>query len=140
MSRTTVHPLLVYYLGATPVFFLIDVGLDLSLRASFLESAAARVGYYVFCVACGLAVWRRPGSAPFIGLGESAVTITLLMLGFMRPILSLSGELALDTSAEIGAPVNTESIVNFVIAAGVAWWSFQRWVRVLAVRSGTVAR
>lgn len=46
MSRTTVGPLLVYYLGATPVFFLIDVGLDLSLRASFLESAAARVGYY----------------------------------------------------------------------------------------------
>jgi hypothetical protein len=30
-----------------------DVGWDLSLRASFLEDTRARLFYYVFCVLCG---------------------------------------------------------------------------------------
>jgi hypothetical protein len=31
---------------------------------------------------------------------------------------------AAKVSAEIGVPVTTESIMNFVIAAGVAWWNW----------------
>lgn len=132
ISKITIRPLLAYYLGATPLFFLLDIAWDLSVRASFLADLEARLAYYGFCLACGAVAWLRPGKSPWVGMGESAVTITLLVVGFLRPIFSLPAELAADPMAEIGAPVTAESIVNFVIAAGVAWWSFQRWSRIVA--------
>lgn len=123
-----------YYLGATPLFFLLDAGWEVSLRATFLDDPGARLAYYGFCVACGALVWLRPRHAAWVGLGESTVTITLLIVGFMSPLLNLPGELLENPSAEIPAPFTGESIVNFAIAAGVAWWSFQRAVRQLGNR------
>ncbi|HSJ09977.1 MAG TPA: hypothetical protein VK928_08680, partial [Longimicrobiales bacterium] len=77
-SNLTLPLLPAYYLAATPVFLLLDVGLDVSVRASFLGDFGARLAYYAFCIACGVVAWLRPARSPWIGLGESAVTITLL--------------------------------------------------------------
>lgn len=124
--RLSFRPLLAYYLGGTPFFLLLDAAWDLSVRASFLDSLSARIAYYAFCLLCGGLAWRFPRSEPWIGLGESAATIILLVVGFMAPILTVTGDLARDPFAPIQPPVTTEGIVNFMIAATVAWWSFQR--------------
>ncbi len=129
LRRITIRPLLAYYFGATPLFFLLDVAWDISVRAAFFDGLGARVGYYAFCIACGVLARLRPAGAPIIAIGESAVTITLLVVTFMAPILALPGVLAADPYATISAPT-PERIVNFVLAAGVAWWAFQRWTRV----------
>lgn len=62
--RLSIRPLLAYYLGGTPLFFVLDTAWDLSIRASFLDGLAARIAYYAFCLLCGgLSPARRPGSA-----------------------------------------------------------------------------
>lgn len=124
--RLTLRPLLAYYLGGTPLFLLLDAGWDLSVRASFFETLQARMGYYAFCLLCGLLAWRFPRRATWVGIGESAVTITLLVVGFMTPILTFTADVAADPWAPVESPVTTEGIVNFAIAGGMAWWSFQR--------------
>jgi hypothetical protein len=130
LSRVTIRPLLAYYFGATPLFFLLDVAWDLSVRASFFDGLGARLAYYALCLGCGLLVWWRPAWSAIVAIAESAVTITLLVVVFMAPILSMAGDLAADPYATISAPT-PERIVNFVLAAGVAWWSFERftWLR-----------
>ena len=50
----------------------------------------------------GFAEEARTGTEVTVGMGESAVTITLLVVGFMMPILSMPAELAADPFAEIG--------------------------------------
>jgi hypothetical protein len=130
VSRITIRPLLAYYFGATPLFFLLDVAWDVSVRASFFEGLGPRVAYYAFCLLCGLLARLRPARAPLVALGESAVSITLLVVTFMLPILTLPDTLLADPYATVDPP-GPERIINFILAAGVAWWSFQRW-------SGTV--
>lgn len=124
--RLSIRPLLAYYLGGTPLFFLLDAAWDFSVRASFFDDLGVRMGYYAFCLFCGGLAWRFPSRASWVGLGESAVTIILLVVGFMAPILTMGSELAADPYAPIEAPVTTEGILNFAIAGAAAWWSFQR--------------
>ena len=121
-----IRPILAYYLGGTPLFFVLDAAWDLSVRASFLDELPVRLAYYGFLLACGGLAWKFPRRASWIGLGESAVTLVLLVVGFMTPILTMGAEVAADPFAPIGAPVTPEGIVNFAIAGGVAWWSFER--------------
>ncbi len=124
--QLSIRPLLAYYLGGTPLFLLLDAAWELSVRASFLDTLEARVAYYAFCLLCGWLAWKFPRRASWIGLGESALNIVLLVVSFMVPILTLGAEVAADPFAPIEAPVTTAGIVNFAIAAGVAWWSFER--------------
>lgn len=124
--RLGIRPILAYYLGGTPLFFVLDAAWDLSVRASFLDHLPARLAYYGFCLACGGLAWKFPRRASWIGLGESAVTIVLLVVSFMGPILTLGAEVAADPFAPIGAPVTMEGIVNFAVAGGMAWWIFER--------------
>lgn len=126
MASPPIRLLLAYYLGGTPLFFLLDAAWGLSLRASFFDHLPARIGYYAFCLFCGVLAWLFPPRAPWVGLAESAVNITLVVVGFMAPILSLTGELAADPYATLAPPVTPEGLANFVIAGSVAWWSFQR--------------
>lgn len=122
----SIRPLLAYYLGGTPLFFVLDAAWDLSVRASFLDGFSARIAYYAFCLVCGGLAWRFPRREAWISLGESAVNLVLLVVGFMAPIFTVAGDLAGDPFAPLEAPVTTEGILNFAIAGTVAWWSFQR--------------
>lgn len=128
------RPLLAYYLGGTPLFFLLDAGLHFSVRASFFQDPWARFGYYLFCIACGAVCWFYPKRAPLVGVGESAVNITLLIVGFMVPILSMTDAVIADPAAPIVSPVTTQGIINFMIAGGMAWVAFQQ--RVGGLRGG----
>ncbi|MCC5824408.1 MAG: hypothetical protein JJU44_14105 [Planctomycetes bacterium] len=75
-----------YYL-ATPLFWLLDIGLGLDLRAAFLDGAGARLSWYVLCTVLGVIAWRWPAAAPLIGLVESAINFFLLIAGIMLPIM-----------------------------------------------------
>lgn len=126
LHRLSIRPLLAYYLGGTPLFFLLDAAWDVSVRASFLDDLSARVAYYGFCLLCGVLAWRFPTRASWIGLGESAINIVLLVVSFMAPILAVAGTVAADPYAPIETPVTPEGITNFIIAGAAAWWSLQR--------------
>lgn len=124
--RLSIRPLLAYYLGGTPLFFVLDAAWDLSVRASFLDGLSARTAYYAFCLLCGGLAWRFPRQGARIALGESAANIILLVVGFMAPILTVAGDLAAEPFAVIEPPVTLDGVLNFMIAGSVAWWSFQR--------------
>lgn len=124
----SIRPLLAYYLGGTPLFFVLDAAWDLSVRASFLDSLSARLAYYAFCLLCGGLAWRFPRQEALVGLGESTVNIILLVVGFMAPILTVASDLAGDPFAATEPPVTAEGVLNFIIAGTAAWWSFQRRV------------
>lgn len=128
------RPILAYYLGGTPLFLLLDAGWDLSIRASFFHDLNARLAYYAFCLLCGALAWIYPRRARWIGIGESAITITLLVVGFMTPILTFQEELAANPWATMDSPVTPEGIVNFIIAGGMAWWIFEKRTGVIGGR------
>ena len=132
-SSGAARPILAYYLGGTPLFLALDAALDVSIRASFLDDLPARLAYYGALLLCGGLAWMVPRLAGWIGLGESALALTLLVVDFMEPILTVTEPLAADPLAPVGAPVTVEGVLNFAIVAVAAWWSFQR--RAMAVQA-----
>src|SRR5688500_14756527 len=79
-------PLLeLYYLG-TPLFALADLALGVPIRAAGLEDPPLRVGYYALAFLLGLVVYRWPDSSAFVGMGESAVNLAILMVSLMTAV------------------------------------------------------
>ncbi len=107
----------------------LDAVLGVSVRASFLDDPGARWLYYLFCLLCGGLCWVYPRRAALVGVGESAVNLTLLVLGVMVPILTLTETVASDPFAPLEAPVTMEGLVNFVLVGGMGYWSFQTRLR-----------
>jgi hypothetical protein len=67
-------------------------------------------------------MFRWPRAAPFLGMAESSLSIAILVVGLMRPILTLS----LDT-LERGTwdpPVQMASLLNFFLAGSVSLISY----------------
>ena len=88
-----------------------------------------RIAYYAFLLGCGLLIRFAPAWTARVTLAESALSITLLVVRFMTPILRAGEPLLDDPFAPVSAPVTTEGIVNFAIAALWAWLAFQRATR-----------
>ena len=78
--RLGIRPIFAYYLGGTPLFFVLDAAWDVSVRASFPADRPARLACYGLCLVCGGLAWKFPRRASWIGLGESAVNIVLLVV------------------------------------------------------------
>jgi hypothetical protein len=117
--------ILSYYL-ATPVFLAVDVVLNWSFRASFLDSwPVLKYGYYLVCFLFGLGILGFPGSAATIGLLESVVNIVMLVLGVIVPIFDSIAVLA-DITPAAGVPVYRFSLVNFVLTGTMLLVSFYR--------------
>lgn len=77
-----------YYL-ATPLFFLADVVMGLSVRVSALGNPGLRYLYYAFALGCGILARTRPRMAPFVGIAESSLNVLLLVLSIMLPVFQL---------------------------------------------------
>jgi hypothetical protein len=88
MMTIAARIILSYYL-ATPLFLLVDLFWHAPLRVAFIESTGLRFAYYGFCFLCGLMMWRKPASAPALGILECAVNLLLLMLSILLPIWSV---------------------------------------------------
>ncbi len=86
-----------YYLAATPAFFVADRFFGLSVRAAFLDGwPAARYGYYLVCFACGLWAWRAPALTGIIAKTESSANIILLVFSVMLHYYAVIDRVAAD--------------------------------------------
>lgn len=105
------------YLLGTPLFVLLDIAFDAPVRVAALQHSNLRFGYYGFAFACGILAHARPALEPWVGMGESAVNILLLVLAVMVPIWSLPD--ALMANAPLVGPFDKVSLINFVISGTV---------------------
>ena len=112
------------YYWATSVFFLLDLTLGANLRAAALPQPALRYLYYVLCFGCALSCRRWPQHAGWVGMGESAVNIFLLVFSVMGPIIALPD--ALLAGGDVGPLMTPAKMTNFMVSGMVLWLSFQR--------------
>jgi hypothetical protein len=109
-----------YYL-ASPLFAVFVFGLKSPIRALGLQSLTARIVYYAAAFAIGLAMFRWPGAAPFLALGESAANLTLLMASVLVPIWSLPETMDAGVVADL-----PDRVVNLALSGSVLVYSFYR--------------
>ena len=83
-----------WYYALTPLFALVDFGLGVSLRAAGIADSGWRVAYYAFAVGCWFVMRRHPRWTPLIGIGESSVSLFLLIWSVMGPIYALQQAVA----------------------------------------------
>lgn len=110
-----------WYYAATVLFVVLDYGFGVNVRVAFLEPLpAARIGYYLVCVAClGLMLWR-PQWRILIGTFESLVTLVALIFGMAVRVM-IPNDAIFEENAAI---VTAQEIINFVISGSIAYFSW----------------
>jgi hypothetical protein len=104
-----------YYLFATPAFWLADILFDAPLRASFIPYAPARWAYYAACIGCGVWMKKRPSLTRPIGMAESAVNFTMTLLSIWVPMMNAFDSIA---SGPVGAEPTLDPLLP--INAGIS--------------------
>ena len=116
-----------YYVAATPIFFLLDKFGGISVRAAFLDGwPAARYGYYGVCFGCGLLAMKMPTRARAIAMGESMANIVLLIFSVMLTYFATIDKVA--NGDVTGSPMNAQYAMNLVFAAGMLSLSYMRQI------------
>lgn len=132
--------LVAIYYWLTPAFWAADVWLGANLRTAALEDRPGYKGiYYLFCLACGAAIWLRPAWTRLVGLTEASVNILLLVLGVLVPYFRLIDELASGGANVNVSPFGVERTIAFLLAGGVWTISFRMHAAELQPRSGRPA-
>jgi len=109
----------------SPLFFLVGLWWGWEVRVTFLPDLEARFLYYVALSALGLLAHFRPGTAPWVALGESTLNLLLILLWILLPIYALT-ENALETGAT-GVPYTpAEVLVNGLLAGSFFVLGFYR--------------
>ncbi len=118
-----------YYL-ATPLFFLADVVMGLSIRVSALGDPGLRYLYYAFALGCGIVARTKPRAAPFVGIAESSLNVLLLVLSIMLPVFQLpAGE-------AVTAPISGLGLANFALSGTILVASFHLHQAAILSRHG----
>ena len=112
-----------YYL-ATPVFVVLDAMFGAPVRVASLSDPVERAVYYGVLMALGILCRTHPRVAPWVGMGESAVNILLLVLAVLLPIWSAPDVVLAGGTPE--SPFSRVSLVNFVLSGAALTWSFHR--------------
>jgi hypothetical protein len=123
----------VYY-AATLLFVALDYGMDINVRAAFLENAPGlRFAFYLVLFACfALTLWR-PQWTTRVGTVESLVTLVALIIN-----MAMRSMLVTDEMIATGQGVVTMAeIINFVIAGGAAYVAYVRGMKHLQPGSGS---
>ena len=106
-----------YYLGS-PLFFLMGVWWGIEVRVTFIPDPGLRFGYYVLLSGLGLLTHFRPGTAPWVALGESSLNLLLIMLWILVPIYTM-----VDVVLE-GGPAGVPYTPNQLLVNGLLAGSF----------------
>ena len=107
------------YYFSTPLFLLADGLLGLDFRISGLHVPGYRFAYYGFCMLCALLLWYRPRLSPLVGMGESSINLTILMVSVMLPILRP------DLAGSGTYPgLQGMHLVNFILTGGILLTAF----------------
>ncbi|MDH3732712.1 MAG: hypothetical protein OEU54_04225 [Gemmatimonadota bacterium] len=126
------------YYGLTPVFALLDLAFGVSVRAAGIPRLGWRVAYYAFALGCWLIMRRRPRWTPIVGIGESSVSLFLLIYSIMGPIFALPAAAAGD--GDIAFSFGPAAIANLLLAGSVIILSFHRHQADLANLAGPSSR
>lgn len=115
-------PLVLYYL-ATPLFAGLDAVADWPVRVAALPEGGWRWFWYVVLLLLGLLCRIRPRLTPLVGMTESSVNLTFLLLSILLPIWGLpAGDLDRAGTIAFG-PVR---IVNVLLSGGALILAFHR--------------
>jgi hypothetical protein len=119
---------------STPLFVALDL-FGVSLRIPFLDALpGAKVVYYGAELACALAIAARPRWTAAIGLAESMVNITLLVVSTGAAYLRVL-ESAASPDVVIVNPFTPQAAVSLAISAVVLTASYVSATAQYAVRS-----
>ena len=113
------------YLLATPAFVLADVAFDMPFRVAALEDSNHRFLYYGGAMLCGALSYARPSAAPWVGIGESATNLLLLMLSILLPIWNMPD--AILSGGPLEGPFDQMSLINVVVSGSVLLYGFYRY-------------
>lgn len=121
--------ILTFYYAATALFLLLDYVFHVNVRVAFLDPWPAwRAAYYAACLALFAAMVWRPGWAELLGIAESLFTLSALILTTGVRVMVVTDEM-IDSGTGF---VTAQELVNFVIAGGIAWLSWQRGMLALS--------
>lgn len=114
--------LLLYYAG-TALFMLLDYAFGINVRLTFLDPFPGwRMAYYGFCYLClALLIWR-PAWGALIGIAESLLTLSLIIISAAVRVLIVTDEM-IDTGRGF---VTMPEMVNFGLAFVVVYVSYTR--------------
>ena len=105
------------YLLGTPLFLIVDLLFDAPFRVAALQDSNTRFLYYGVAFGCGMLSRARPRLEPWIGMGESAFNILLLILAIIMPIWDVADAALADQP--LVSPFDGISIVNFVLSGSM---------------------
>ena len=127
MQQHTASRLLMGYYDATLVFLVLDLGLDVNVRLSFLDGAPVwKAAYYAFCMACAAVMHWRPEFRIFVAAVEGLITMLGLIFG-MYLGYTLAG---VSDAFEV-----LQVMLNYAISGGFAYLSWSRGLRALGLKS-----
>lgn len=112
-----------YYL-ATPVFAALDFLAGVPVRIA-IPDERVRAAYYVGIFGLGLVCRYEPRWAPWVGMGESAFNLFLLMLAVLLPLWTVPDAL-LEGGAELGRTRLLERVANLALGGTVLVVAFYR--------------
>ena len=119
--------LLLGYYDATLLFLVLDLGLGVNVRLSFLDNSTGwRLAYYAFCFACAVIMHWRPDLRIIIGAVEGLITMLGLIFGMFLGY-TLAG---ISDAFEL-----LQVILNYAISGYFAYLSWSRGLQWLGARS-----
>ena len=111
-----------YYAG-TAAFLVLDYVFQVNVRVAFLEAWPGwRLVYYCACFGLLAAIIWRPAWAEVLGVIESIVTLSALILSMAVRVMVVT-----DDMIETGTGfVTRQEIINFMLSGGIAWLAWHR--------------
>lgn len=124
------------YYAATALFLFLDYVIGINIRLAFLDSWPLwRAAYYLFCFLCLVLIVSRPGLDAWVGLVESLISLSLLIVGTASRVIVVS-----DDMIESGrAPVNVSEIANFALVGTILYIACLDGLRRLRRQSGAMS-
>ncbi|MDJ0916742.1 MAG: hypothetical protein QNJ05_03195 [Woeseiaceae bacterium] len=120
-----------YYAG-TAVFLVLDYVFKVNVRVAFLDAWPAwRLVYYCVCFGLLAAIIWRPAWAEVLGVVESTVTLSALILTMAVRVMFVTDDM-IETGSRF---VTTQELINFIVSGGIAWLSWQRGMLALTGKS-----
>ena len=124
--------ILVAYYGATVVFMLLDYLFGINVRLAFLQEWPGWRGvYYAFCLLCFGLMIRRPAWRSWIGIAESLITLSMLIINMALRVVIVTDEMI-----ESGRGfVTMAELFNFLFATGIVYFGYLQQLQAVQASS-----